>query len=123
MRDARAQIEMMCDCIAASDEISDADREALIEFSHELYLLQTKHNDHRHLKLVRRCTRMAEHVGELHLVDIGIEAILAVGTWSSVGGDPRRESPRAWATRWSHPLAPAEPGWAIGPSSTGNPPK
>jgi len=39
MRDARAQIEMMCDCIAASDEISDADREALIEFSDELYLL------------------------------------------------------------------------------------
>ena len=60
-----AQIETLRDHIEASDVISDADRSALFDFSDELYLLQTKYSDHRHLKLLRHCTRMAEHVGGL----------------------------------------------------------
>jgi integrase len=65
MSDPGAQIETLRDRIEASDEISDADRTALFDFSDELYLLQTKYSDHRHLKLLRHCTRMAEHVGGL----------------------------------------------------------
>ena len=65
MSDPGAQIETLRDRIEASDEISDADRSALFDFSDELYLLQTKYSDHRHLKLLRHCTRMAEHVGGL----------------------------------------------------------
>ncbi|WP_248895372.1 tyrosine-type recombinase/integrase [Haloplanus halobius] len=65
MSDPGAQIETLRDRIEASDKISDTDRSALFDFSDELYLLQTKYSDHRHLKLLRHCTRMAEHVGGL----------------------------------------------------------
>ena len=65
MSDPGAQIETLRDRIEASNKISDADRSALFDFSDELYLLQTKYSDHRHLKLLRHCTRMAEHVGGL----------------------------------------------------------
>ena len=65
MSDPGAQIETLRDRIEASDEISDANRATLFDFSDELYLLQTKYSDHRHLKLLRHCTRMAEHVGGL----------------------------------------------------------
>ena len=65
MTDPATQIENMRERIETSDEISDADRELLIEFSDELYLLQTKYSDHRHLKLLSHCTNMAETVGGL----------------------------------------------------------
>ena len=65
MTDPGTQIETLRDRIEDSEEISDADRNALFDFSDELYLLQTKYSDHRHLKLLRHCTRMAEHVGGL----------------------------------------------------------
>jgi len=63
MADPGSQIETLRERIEESDEISDDDRDALLEFSDELYLLQTEYGDHRHLKLLRHCTRMAEHVG------------------------------------------------------------
>jgi phytoene/squalene synthetase len=46
-------------------EVSDADREALIEFCDELNLLQTKYSDHRQPKLLGHCTTVAETVGGL----------------------------------------------------------
>jgi integrase len=65
MTDPGDQIDTLRSRIEESDEISDDDRKALLAFSDELYLLQTKYSDHRHLKLLRHCTRMAEHVGGL----------------------------------------------------------
>lgn len=59
------QIETLCTRIEESGEISKDDREALIDFSDDFYLLQTKYSDHGPLKLLRHCTRMAEHVGGL----------------------------------------------------------
>ncbi|MFP4626388.1 MAG: site-specific integrase, partial [Natronomonas sp.] len=44
---------------------SKADRDVLLEFSNQLELLSTEYSDHRHLKLLRHCTRMAENVGGL----------------------------------------------------------
>jgi len=65
MADPGSQIETLRERIEESDEISDDDREALLEFSDELFVLQTEYGDHRHLKLLRHSTRMAEHVGGL----------------------------------------------------------
>lgn len=42
-----------------------ADREILLEFSDQLDLLREEYGDHRHLKLLRHCTRMAENAGGL----------------------------------------------------------
>jgi len=43
----------------------EADREQLIEFSRRIELLKEEYSDHRHLKLLRHLTRMAENVGGL----------------------------------------------------------
>lgn len=53
------------DRIPNSEDLTDADREALLAFSDELYLRSAKYSDHRHEKLLRHCTRMAEAVGGL----------------------------------------------------------
>lgn len=65
MSDPGPQIETLRERVRESDEIAAPDREVLLEFSNELYLLQTEYGDYRHLKLLRHCTRMAEHVGGL----------------------------------------------------------
>lgn len=57
----RTRIEGAC----RNGDISEADRDALIEFSDELFLLSTKYSDHRHEKLLRHCTIVAEEVGGL----------------------------------------------------------
>ncbi|WP_227376252.1 site-specific integrase [Haladaptatus halobius] len=44
---------------------SEVDRELLLAFSDRLELLREEYSDHRHLKLLRHCTRLAEHAGEL----------------------------------------------------------
>lgn len=44
---------------------SEADREALLEFSDELLLIPSEVGEYRHVKLLRHCTRMAEHAGGL----------------------------------------------------------
>jgi len=46
-------------------DVSEADAQALIEFSNQLKLMREKYGWHRHLKLLRHCTRMAEHPGGL----------------------------------------------------------
>jgi integrase len=43
----------------------EADREQLIEFSRQLDLRKEEYSDHRHLKLLRHLTRIAENVGGL----------------------------------------------------------
>lgn len=65
MTDPRSNIETLRDRISTSDELSDADREALLEFSDELYLRTSQYSDHRHEKLLRHCTIIAETVGSL----------------------------------------------------------
>ncbi len=45
--------------------ISEDDAEALLEFSRQLNLLNSKYTDYRHLKLLRHCVIMAEQVGGL----------------------------------------------------------
>jgi len=47
------------------EEISDADREKLIEFSDELFLLQSEYSVHRHEKLLRHLKILAVEVGSL----------------------------------------------------------
>jgi hypothetical protein len=63
--DPGSEIETLRERIRYSDEISAADREVLTDFSDGLYPLQTEYSDHRHLKLLRHCTRIAEHAGGL----------------------------------------------------------
>jgi integrase len=43
----------------------DTDRDLLLTFSNRLALLREEYSDHRHLKLLRHCTRIAEHAGSL----------------------------------------------------------
>jgi integrase len=65
MSDTRAKVESLRERIQDSNEITEADREVLIEFSDRIYLLKSEYGDHRHDKLLRHCTRMAEEVGGL----------------------------------------------------------
>lgn len=67
MNDPRNQLDILRDRIESGDrEIeTEADREALLEFSNQLELLSSEYTDHRHVKLLRHCTRMAENVGGL----------------------------------------------------------
>lgn len=53
------------DRIPDNDDIADADREALLAFSNELFLRGSQYSDHRHEKLLRHCVRIAEEVGGL----------------------------------------------------------
>jgi len=65
MGDAADRIETLRDRIESSEEMDDDDREALLAFSDELFLRASQYSDHRHEKLLRHCTRMAEEVGGL----------------------------------------------------------
>ena len=58
-------VRALRDRIETTDDLDDADREALLEFSDELWLLKTTYSDARHEKLLRHLTRMAENVGGL----------------------------------------------------------
>lgn len=48
-----------------SADVSEADAEALTEFSDQLRLLGSEYSGHRHEKLLRHCTLLAERVGGL----------------------------------------------------------
>ena len=50
-------------------EVSDRDADTLMSFSNQLQLLASQYSDHRHLKLLRHCTRMAENVDGIDLTD------------------------------------------------------
>jgi hypothetical protein len=59
------RIETLRARIQESNAIDDGDRERLLDFSDRIYLLQTEYSDHRHEKLLRHCTIIAEEVGGL----------------------------------------------------------
>jgi len=65
MTGKRTQIQNLRDRIQEGKEISDEDAELLLRFSDELDLLKSKYTDHRHIKLLRHATRVAENVGGL----------------------------------------------------------
>lgn len=65
MTDRRTQIQNLRDRIQETDEIDNADAELLLQFSDEMELLKSKYTDHRHIKLLRHTTRIAENVGGL----------------------------------------------------------
>ncbi|WP_254535274.1 tyrosine-type recombinase/integrase [Halomarina litorea] len=62
---ARQKLIRLKERIRDSEDLSDDDREALLDFSRQMDLLQTVYSDHRHEKLLRHCTIMAENVGGL----------------------------------------------------------
>lgn len=65
MTNIRKQIANLRDRIEESNDISPIDKEKLIEFSERMELLKSDYSDHRHNKLLRHCTIMAEDVGGL----------------------------------------------------------
>ena len=65
MPDPDEAIDRLRERIRDSDELSEADRNALLDFSDELFLRRSEYSGHRHEKLLRHCTRMAEEVGGL----------------------------------------------------------
>lgn len=68
MTDPRREIETLKERIenGERDIESERDRERLLEFSERLDLLREEYSDHRHLKLLRHLTRIAENVGGLN---------------------------------------------------------
>ena len=63
MADIRKQISNLRDRIETSNDISSADKEILLQFSDKMDLLKSEYTDHRHNKLLRHCTIIAENVG------------------------------------------------------------
>lgn len=65
--DPRDQIDALLRRIenGERDVGDERDRELLAEFSDRLDLLREEYSDHRHLKLLRHATRMADHSGPL----------------------------------------------------------
>lgn len=63
------------------DISNPADTDRLLEFSDELDLLRTEYSDYRHLKLLRHCTRIAEHVGGLDAALRDEEAAKDIVRW------------------------------------------
>lgn len=51
--------------IKTAEEISEADRELLLAFSDRLTLLKSEYSDHRHVKLLGHCVRIATNAGGL----------------------------------------------------------
>lgn len=74
-------IEELRERIETSDDLSDADREALLTFSNELQLRRAQYSDHRHDKLLRHCTLMAECKGGLVDALKGREQAKPFVTW------------------------------------------
>lgn len=63
--DYAAEIDRLHDRIRESGDLSDEDREQLLEFSRQLSLLDSEYGNARHVKLLRHCTIMGEKVGGL----------------------------------------------------------
>jgi len=63
--DYQALIENLRERIETSEEISDDDRAALLEFDDRLLLLSRQYSDARHKTLLGKATRMAERCGGL----------------------------------------------------------
>lgn len=65
MANIRKQIQNLNERVEESDIINERDKEILLDFSDRLDLLKSEYTDHRHNKLLRHCTIMAEEVGGL----------------------------------------------------------
>lgn len=63
MTDPSNQLDTLRERIETSDDITEVDREALLDFDRTLSLLNSEYSDHRHLKLLRHVTILAEKVG------------------------------------------------------------
>ncbi|QZA89551.1 site-specific integrase [Salinarchaeum sp. IM2453] len=61
----RQKLERLQERIAESEELSEADRDALQTFDQELALRSSQYSTPRHIKLLRHCTIMAEEAGGL----------------------------------------------------------
>jgi len=60
MRNPSREVETLREQLEAGERGGD-DADVLLHFSDRLTLLSTSYTDHRHVKLLRHCTRMAEH--------------------------------------------------------------
>lgn len=65
MPNIRKQIKNLRDRVEESNDIKSEDKEVLLAFSDRLDLLKSEYTDHRHNKLLRHCTIIAEEVGGL----------------------------------------------------------
>lgn len=64
--DPRQRVDDLCEQLqTGSRGGTDPDRSVLLEFSDQLDLLSSQYSDHRHEKLLRHCTRIAEECGGL----------------------------------------------------------
>lgn len=78
----REAIRNLREQIAASDALTDRDRENLLAFSDRLDLLQSEYSDQRHEKLLRHCTIMAGQsniIPDDELPDVELSAALEDG--------------------------------------------
>lgn len=83
MPEPRDEVERLRDRISDGERDigNEADRDRLLEFSERLDLLRQEYGDHRHLKLLRHCTRMAEHMGGLDAALTDREAAEDIVRW------------------------------------------
>lgn len=65
MPDIGKQIANLRDRIESFNEIDQRDKQVLIKFSDRIDLLKSEYTDHRHNKLLRHCTILAENVSGL----------------------------------------------------------
>lgn len=75
------QLDRLRDRIVTNTDISDPDREVLQEFDDALTLLSSEYSTHRHLKLLRHCTIVAESVGGLAAALKDREAAETIVRW------------------------------------------
>lgn len=80
MSDPRGEINTLRSRLEQGERGAD-DADVLLRFSDRLDLLQSEYSDHRHLKLLRHCTRMAENVGGLEAALDDREAAEAIVRW------------------------------------------
>ena len=90
MSNPRREIETLCERIEQGKRGGEtADREKLLAFSDRLGLLREEYGDHRHLKLLRHCTRMAEHPGGLANALTDRDATENIVRWIHSEYDPK----------------------------------
>jgi len=81
MAGPRQAIETLRERIEDSDDISDADAEVLLEFSDQLFLRSSETGEHRHEKLLRHGTIIAENVGGVAAALDDREAAEEIVSW------------------------------------------
>lgn len=91
MTDGGDRIDALRDRVRTSNRIADADKDALIEFSDEMFFLDTEYTDGRHLKLLQHCTLLAgdsqkyrpDELPDIRLIDTydDGDAVKEIGRW------------------------------------------